>query len=599
MRRPRSRGPLTNVRDPIGESIHRRLSRYYIESRSGLHSLISSPDEGPRTAVSGSIWAAFLVLLIAGPWLSSGYLFGTDWPGSRHFNLPTDSTSAAPLNVALTVSPLVFSGEVTGKLLVLALLFVAGLTSFRAVPADGFVARAVGSAVYVVNPFVFGRLHYGQLFLLGAYALLPWTAVHLRQLLRQPGASQALLVAAGFVVIGVFSPHVLLIAGLLTSALLSTHLLLAEAKLAYIRHLGVWLLLTLAATAAVSAFWLIPLITGRGSEGTLVAGTSAADLNAFAAVPDRSLGLVPNLLGLYGFWAENSGRFTSMKAFVPGWPLVLALVLLVGAIGAGAGLRKRSGDLRPWIAGLVLAGAVALVLELGVSHPPTSALTTCLNALFVPYRGMRDAGKWSVLLALVYSQLIGLGVGVILGWLSKRLADARRTEWVSGAATGLLLALPIYYGNGLLFGMHGEIKPSAYPSGWYTADRALASDRNPDRTLFLPWHEYMSYSFVRNQNRVVASPAPNFFSVPVVVSIDPEVPGISPPRSGDQDAITALVRAGSSGQWAQVLNTQGVKYVLLARELDWGYFKFLDDQPGLTRVGDFGSIILYRNELLS
>jgi hypothetical protein len=58
--------------------------------------------------------------------------------------------------------------------------------------------------------------------------------------------------------------------------------------------------------------------------------------------------------------------------------------------------------------------------------------------------------------------------------------------------------------------------------------------------------------------------------------------------------MTSLVRAGGNGQWAQVLTANHIKYVLLARELDWTYFRFLDDQPGLTKVGDFGSIVLYR-----
>jgi len=211
---------------------------------------------------------------------------------------------------------------------------------------------------------------------------------------------------------------------------------------------------------------------------------------------------------------------------------------------------------------------------------------------------MRDAGKWAVLLAFVYSQLVGLGSAAILAAFRKA-PDPSAGEWVRGVSIGVLVALPLYYGNGLLFGAHGEIRPSQYPAGWYAADRVLAADTNPGRTLFLPWHEYMSYSFVHNQNRVVAPPAPSFFSVPIVVSSDPEVPGVVPPSSPDQDAVTALVQAGSNGQWAEVLNTHRVKYVLLAKELDWTYFKFLDDQAGLSKVGDFGSIILYRNDLAS
>ena len=66
-----------------------------------------------------------------------------------------------------------------------------------------------------------------------------------------------------------------------------------------------------------SSYWIVPILTGRGYEGAVLAGAGTGDLKAYAAVPDQTVGLLPNLLGLYGFWAENMGRFTSMKAFVP------------------------------------------------------------------------------------------------------------------------------------------------------------------------------------------------------------------------------------------------------------------------------------------
>jgi len=287
-----------------------------------------------------------------------------------------------------------------------------------------------------------------------------------------------------------------------------------------------------------------------------------------------------------------------MKAFVPGWPVALILLLLMAAVGAADTFKHSSRALSAWVAGLLLAGAVALILEMGISSSITAPVASWLDANFAIYRGMRDAGKWAVLLAFVYSQLVGLGTAAIIAAFRKA-PDPRAGEWLRGVTIGVLVALPLFYGNGLLFGAHGEIRPSQYPAGWYAANRVLAADTNPERTLFLPWHEYMSYSFVHNQNRVVAPPAPSFFSVPIVVSSDPEVPGVMPPSSADQDAVTALVQAGSNGQWAEVLNTHRVKYVLLAKELDWTYFKFLDDQAGLSKVGDFGSIILYRNDLAS
>jgi hypothetical protein len=39
---------------------------------------------------------------------------------------------------------------------------------------------------------------------------------------------------------------------------------------------------------------------------------------------------------------------------------------------------------------------------------------------------MRDAGKWAALLALVYSQLVGLGAVAILDWLRQRTQKTAR-----------------------------------------------------------------------------------------------------------------------------------------------------------------------------
>lgn len=570
--------------------------------RSAVHALISrsqaDTERGQKRDIRGLLWAGFLTLAVAGPWLLPGYLFGTDWPGSRHFPLPTTLVSSAPLNVVLAVVAWAVGGEATGKLVVLGFLFSAGALAYKALPEGGFVARATAATLYVVNPFVYSRLHYGQFFLLAAYAALPWALLATRRLLVEPRLRSSLGAAAAFVLLGICSPHVLLMGGLLAAVLYVAQLVATKERLSYLRQSGPWAVVAVVVATVVSSYWLIPLITGHGAEGAVVTGTGPGELTAYAAVPDRSLGLLTNLLGLYGFWAENSGRFTSMKAFVPGWPVVLAAILAIGAIGAIAVIRRKAIHLTPWVIGLLVAGTVAVVLEMGVSHPATAGLVRWLDGHFVLYRGMRDAGKWAVVVALVFSQLVGLGAAATLLWLHKWV-QKERAEWITAAATGLLLAVPLFYGNGLLFGSHGEIKPSQYPSGWYQADQVLVTDRNPGRTLFLPWHEYMSYSFIQNQNRVVAPPAPSFFSVPVVTSTDPEVPGVVPPSNSVQVAVSGLVRAGAGGQWAIVLADQGVKYILVTHELDWSSYRYLDDQPGIVKVGDFGSIVLYRNSLIA
>jgi hypothetical protein len=545
------------------------------------------------------LWAAFLTLLVASPWLSSGYLFGTDWPGPRRFDFPSQISGSAPFEALLAISARILSSEVTGKLVVFGLLFVAALTAYRAVPIESFVPRAAASIVYVINPFVYGRLHYGQLFLLAGYAVLPWVALRIRRLLVEPGAATGLVAGLGLALVGVFSLHLFLIAVVLAGLLAAAHIVAANDRLAYLRDLVPGLLLAVAVELVVSAYWIVPLLGGSGPTASALAGIGSGDLAAYAAVPDQQLGLLPNLLGLYGFWAEDTGRFTSMKDFVPWWPVILVVLLVVGAAGAVAAFRQRRDRLGPWVAGLLVAMVIALILEAGVSSPVTSGLVTWLDAHLSFYRGMRDAGKWAALLALVWSQLIGLGSASILAEIQKRQVGGAGSPWLRNTAAGLLLAVPLFYGNGLLYGMHGEIVPSQYPPGWYAADRILAADSHPGRTLFLPWHEYMALSFVRNENSVVASPAPTFFSTPILVSADPEVPGIAPPTDPEQKAITDLIGAGSQGSWAQVLAAHHIKYVLLAREVDWSSYAYLDNQPGLVIVGDYSSIVLYRNRLVT
>jgi hypothetical protein len=216
---------------------------------------------------------------------------------------------------------------------------------------------------------------------------------------------------------------------------------------------------------------------------------------------------------------------------------------------------------------------------------------------------MRDSGKWASLLAVVYAQLIPLA------WIAIRdglkgphpdLPESGRGIWRALRETGLAvtagvaLALPLYYGNGLLFGMHTQIQPSQYPAGWYAADRVMSADGGRGRALFLPWHQYLRLSFVRNVNSVISSPAPAFFSIPTFASADAEVPGIAAPDTADQRTIQALINAGSTGDWARGLASRDIKFVVVAKELDWQNYGYLDRQGGLKKVGDYGSVVLYR-----
>jgi hypothetical protein len=550
------------------------------------------------TQLAAALLGLGLALTIAGPWLLPGYLFGTDWPGPRRFGVPTDFSSGILFRVVLVVVSAIVSAEVTTKLLIVVAVAAAALGASRALPVGGFIPRAIASLIYVLNPFVYGRIHYGQLLLVAGYALLPWIAAQILDFMREPGWRPALILAAELTALGILDLHLLIPAGLLLIGAAVGFGISRQRDREYLTDLGTNLALALGATVAASSYWLIPLLTGSNSEGHAIATVGTADLAAYSSAPDPDYGLIPNLLGLYGFWAEDTGRFTSMKAFAPLWPAILLIMIALGALGANGVIRRRPEvDIRggrAWVFALLGAVSIALILEAGVASPVTEPIVRVLDTLFPPYRGMRDAGKWGALVALIYAQLIPLGAIVLLASLRKHV-NPRRTDVAEALATGLLLALPLYYGNGLLFGIHGQVQPSAYPSGWYQADQMLVADPHPGRTLFLPWHLYLGLDFVRNENNIVASPAPSFFSVPVLISDDPEIPGIPPPNDTDQAVVSNLVALGPAGDWARELARRNIKYVLVAREVDWRRYGFLANQPGFTLVADFGSISIYRN----
>ena len=556
-----------------------------------------APSGLTKEPVPGLLWAAFLTLSIASPWLSHGYLFGTDWPGPRNLPFPSELSSSAPFELLLALISKAIGGEAAGKLLLLAILFGAAFTSYSAAPATSFIPKAAAAAIYSVNPFVFGRLHYGQWFLLAGYAVLPWCLARIRKFLDQPHPSNAVWAALSLALVGALAIHLTLVGLLIWASLFLSYFVCAGAgRIAYLRRHLPSIAVAAVCLFAATAYWTIPILAGSGSEASVISSTSAGDLAAYSAIPDPQLGLVPNLLGLYGFWAEATGRFTSMKSFVPGWPAFLAVILVGCGVGIVSAVRQYKG-LRPLAIGLALAGLAGLILEMGVSSPVTAPIVSWLDSHLTIYRGMRDAGKWAAMLALIYSQLASIGAEAVVTRLRLSIRPQLRAKWVAAMLSAVVLAAPLYYGNGLLFGMHGEIKPSSYPAGWYAADTALSSDPRPGLTLFLPWHEYMTFSFVRNQNSVIAPPAPTFFSVPILRSMNPEVPGVATPPTRDQASVDELVASAGGARWAPDLASLGVKYVLLAHELDWDSYRYLDSQPSMVKVRDFGTITLYRNLL--
>jgi hypothetical protein len=88
---------------------------------------------------------AFPALLIAGPWLASGYIFGTDWPGPRNFAFPSEISSSYLLQALLAAVSRVIGGEATGKVFVLGIVF-----AIQQLTGTAHAARGWASTIVVV-----------------------------------------------------------------------------------------------------------------------------------------------------------------------------------------------------------------------------------------------------------------------------------------------------------------------------------------------------------------------------------------------------------------------------------------------------------------
>jgi hypothetical protein len=109
----------------------------------------------------------------------------------------------------------------------------------------------------------------------------------------------------------------------------------------------------------------------------------------------------------------------------------------------------------------------------------------------------------------------------------------------------------------------------------------------------LPWHQYIFLDFAR---RTVAHPAQLFFDRPVIISSDPELPGLTP--SQDQ-ALAASIqnnvinRRFFENNAGAKLSELGVHYIVLLKVSDWSVYGWLGAQRDLKLVAETADWQLY------
>lgn len=518
------------------------------------------------------------------PLLMPGYILTLDAVFTPRIPAPSGLGSDYLWQWLLHIVNIVVPSQVIEKVIFIAIPLLAGIGMHRLLDwlrervgssAKTFVWRPalyVGGLLYVVNPFTYDRFMAGQYGVLLGYALLPFIVRLLLEFAEKPTMRRGVNIALLAVLISVLSVptvgEIVLLAACVLGAAGWRHRTQPDILHAYSKYLGAMLLLFV----VLSGYWLVPALLGKGIIASQVATFTGAHTEAFATVGDTIFTRLLAVLRLQGFWAEPHQLFLLPQDHTPAWGTI-RLVMWAGVV-AGAAIYWRRAK---WLAAAFTAAGVTGALIAAGAFGSTLA-----------HVGYREPQKFVGVLALVFAVFAACGAARLFAWVRSR----SETQYVLTVGTALFLVL--LWTSTMYWGFASQLHPRQYPQDWEKANNYLNTHEGDYNVVFLPWHQYMSFSFA---GRIIATPATHYFDRPVIVSNDPELGNITPSNDTLPTKIGKAVKPAGNTQQLQVqLHDANVRYILLAKDFDFKNYGYLDDQPNLRRVLDLPKIGIYENK---
>lgn len=598
-------------------------SKVYEMTERRLVSLIRNPDAA--TLLLGVV----IGLAVCAPLLGGERVFLLDWSLGPHVAVAT--SAALGLNGGLTtgvvastvmalLNPLL--GGAATWLPILVFFPIATVGAGRLASRSRW-SRIAAGALYAVNPFVFNRVFVGHLPLLIGYALLPFATAAALRSIASPVVRWS-VPALWWATLTSLSPHFAWIYGLVVVGVVVVAVVTRQHSTG--RAVG-WFAVVVGAFTLMSTYIILPhAVTNLPTQ------VGSISLALYRTTSDLHLGLFVNVMSLYGFWRTAPGPELP-KNIVTGWPFFMLAIFLIAAYGAwsvvrgaeprrdrqsrddSSGSQSRddsSGSTSPQrgavpevprheesLAGdsakvdqrrlayvLLFVGVVGYFLALG-DQGPTGGLFLWAYDHVPFFAVMREPQKFLMLLALAYA--------VLFGWGVERLSQVTFSSRVGVRTTALILGvlLPLGYTATIFGGLDGQIAPSAMPGAYQRADALMGT--GPGNILYLPWHLYMEYPFTNG--RVIADVGPTTFRRSVisgdnVQSGDDYTQSTSPRSAYLQQLFGSAATVHTFGALVAPL---GVRYVVLAKTVDWASYSWLASQRDLKLVLDTPAIEVWRN----
>jgi hypothetical protein len=435
----------------------------------------------------------------------------------------------------------------------------------------GSLAIYIASILYAVNPFTYARFMAGHYAVLLGYALIPFFVRALLRFLAAPTRKTLLQTVGMALLISIVSIHtlgsVVIITLVIGGIALWQHRNRSGTLKAYARlglaGVGIFVL--------ASYYWLFPLLAGEGETARMLQQFDESHTHAFATTGSNVIVQILHVLQLQGFWAEPRGLFLLPQEQLIGWgTLRLALWALV--IGGLVICWRRARILGTT---LIILLVIATLLAVGI---PEHVLTNL---------GYREPHKFTGLVAFVFALCVAVASARLLHHIRQR------SEIRYGLTATALLLIVVLFTPTMYWGFGGQLRPRQYPNDWYTLNDRLNQDTDDFQTVFVPWHQYMSFDFA---GRIIANPATHFFDKPVIVSNNPELENIKQPTDDrTKKALHTLLSDKNPTDVGSKLADYDIKYVVLAKEYDYRNYRYLKTQRTLTVVWDTPTITLYRN----
>ena len=544
-------------------------------------------------------WRYILVVLsIVLPWFfRSDYLFFTDLVWGPHIYLYW-SNSWFLINLLIKVLYFIFPLAFLEKLFIsgiLILILAAGRRLVQVVLAGMPDAASSHGLIFILplfalfNPFVYDHALYGQFGILAAYGCLLFVAAYLLEAGRTLDFKRLWRAALFSAIALLFSLHFIFLLApfylLFSIALVWRH---REIKtVGQTKKLLSALLLSILIIFLLNTNWLVALAIGASPIGNFVAqGITSRDLEAFSTSGRTTGETYANVILMSGFWGKDQYRYADLTA-VSGWQKGFIFLLPLIIYGVYLSFHGRTRGEKIFSASLLVLYVFAITLAVGIKSPVTGPLTQFLYDHLPFYKGLREPQKWVAVIIPIYLFYLTLASARL--YSSKFISDKR---WLAGTLLGLVIIMQAPL---LLWGFAGQAKPTPYPDDWIATDRLLV-DRSADsygcsdRILFLPWHLYLSFYW---SGKIMANPAPHFFSCPVLSGTNMEWGGIyDNSLNPDGAAVSAwLAERGVNGPPA-VAGTP-LRYIILAKEVDFTSYLWLNDLPYLTPISESLRLIVY------